>query len=113
MRLLETDPSVMSRRRFAGLTAFTSAAALGLTQIATARAGTAAAKRDFVPAVVVGTGYGSAVTALRLGEAGITTTMLELGQLWNKPGKDGNVFCSTLNPDHRSMWFSRRTKAPL
>ncbi|WP_343975365.1 GMC oxidoreductase [Kribbella koreensis] len=110
MRLLETDPSVMSRRRFAGLTAFTSAAALGLTQISTA---SAVQKRTFVPAVVVGTGYGSAVTALRLGEAGITTTMLELGQLWNKPGKDGKIFCSTLNPDSRSMWFSRRTKAPL
>jgi cholesterol oxidase len=102
----------MSRRRFAGLTAFTSAAALGLTQISTTRA-TAAGRRAFVPAVVSGTGYGSAVTALRLGEAGITTTMLEMGQLWNKPGKDGKIFCSTLNPDSRSMWFNRRTKAPL
>ena len=102
----------MSRRRFAGLTAFTSAAALGLTQISTTRA-TAATERDFVPAVVIGTGYGSAVTALRLGEAGITTTMLEMGQLWNKAGKDGKIFCSTLSPDSRSMWFNRRTKAPL
>ncbi|WP_433011128.1 GMC oxidoreductase [Kribbella sp. CA-294648] len=112
MRLSETDPSVMSRRRFAGLTAFTSAAALGLTQISTARA-TTAGRRDFVPAVVIGSGYGSAVTALRLGEAGIRTTMLEMGRLWNKPGKDGKIFCSTLNPDSRSMWFNRRTKAPL
>ncbi|WBQ06082.1 GMC oxidoreductase [Kribbella sp. CA-293567] len=118
MRLSETNPSVMSRRRFAGLTAFTSAAALGLTQISSDRAATAAlrsssAKRDFVPAVVIGTGYGAAVTALRLGEAGITTTMLEMGQLWNKPGKDGKIFCSTTSPDSRSMWFHRRTKAPL
>jgi cholesterol oxidase len=108
----------MSRRRFAGLTAFTSAAALGLTQISTTRANAVGAlstiaEADFVPAVVIGTGYGSAVTALRLGEAGITTTMLEMGQLWNKPGKDGKIFCSTLNPDSRSMWFNRRTKAPL
>ena len=110
MRPSETDPSVMSRRRFAGLTAFSSAAALGLTQISTARA---AAPREFVPAVVIGTGYGAAVTALRLGEAGVATTMVEMGQLWNKPGKDGNVFCSTLQPDNRSMWFGRRTKAPL
>lgn len=101
----------MSRRRFGKLTAFTSAAALGLTQIGTARAATS--QRDYVPAVVIGTGYGSAVTALRLGEAGVTTTMLEMGQLWNKPGKDGKIFCSTLNPDARSMWFNRRTKAPL
>jgi cholesterol oxidase len=115
MRLSENHPSVLSRRRFAGLTAFTTAAALGLTKITTDRAADAAvpAKRDFVPAVVIGTGYGSAVTALRLGEAGISTTMLEMGQLWNKPGKDGKVFCSTLTPDARSMWFNRRTKAPL
>jgi cholesterol oxidase len=107
---IETDPSVMSRRRFAGLAAFSSAAALGLTRIGTAFA---AQPRDFVPAVVIGTGYGSAVTALRLGEAGVKTTMLELGQLWNKPAADGKVFCSTLNPDRRSMWFHRRTEAPL
>ncbi|WP_328990566.1 GMC oxidoreductase [Kribbella sp. NBC_01245] len=112
---IETHPSAISRRRFAGLAAFTSAAALGLTQVATARSasGDTSRRREYVPAVVVGTGYGSAVTALRLGEAGITTTMLEMGQLWTKPGRDGKVFCSTLNPDHRSMWFARRTEAPL
>ncbi|MFC0626997.1 GMC oxidoreductase [Kribbella deserti] len=110
---IETPPSAISRRRFAGLAAFSSAAALGLTQVATARSADASRGREFVPAVVVGTGYGSAVTALRLGEAGIATTMLEMGQLWTKPGRDGKVFCSTLNPDHRSMWFARRTEAPL
>jgi cholesterol oxidase len=103
----ETNPSAITRRRFAGLTALTAAAATGLTRIGPAAAA------PYVPALVVGTGYGAAVTALRLGAAGIKTTMIEMGQLWTTPGKDGKVFCSTLNPDRRSMWFNRRTEAPL
>ncbi|GGX97189.1 cholesterol oxidase [Streptomyces hiroshimensis] len=67
----------------------------------------------FVPAVVVGTGYGAAVTALRLGEAGVGTLMLEMGQLWNRPGPDGKVFCGMPDPDRRSTWFKNRTEAPI
>ncbi|WP_427888208.1 GMC oxidoreductase [Kribbella sp. GL6] len=103
----ENLPSAMTRRRFAGLTALTAAAATGLTRIGPAAA------TPYTTALVVGTGYGAAVTALRLGEAGVPTTMIEMGQQWNIPGPDGKVFCSTLNPDRRSMWFHRRTEAPL
>jgi cholesterol oxidase len=67
---------------------------------------------SFSPAIVIGTGYGAAVTALRPGEAGVRTLMLEMGQLWNTPGTDGNIFCSMLAPDERSMWFKNRTEAP-
>ncbi|MFF2351075.1 GMC oxidoreductase [Kitasatospora sp. NPDC058115] len=67
----------------------------------------------FVPAVVIGTGYGAAVSALRLGEAGVQTLMLEMGQLWNQPGPDGNVHCGMLSPDKRSSWLKTRTEAPL
>jgi cholesterol oxidase len=63
--------------------------------------------------VVIGTGYGAAVTALRLGEAGVPTLMLEMGKLWTTPGADGKVFCPMLTPDERSMWFKDRTEAPL
>jgi hypothetical protein len=55
--------------------------------------------------VIIGSGYGSAVTALRLTERGIPVTMLEMGRLWNKPQADGRVFCSPLAPDGRAMWF--------
>nr|WP_040407238.1 GMC oxidoreductase [Amycolatopsis nigrescens] len=110
--------SPLSRRRFLGLAALNSAAALGLTAISVDSA-SAADRRDepplpeFSPAVVIGTGYGAAATALRLGEAGIPTVMLEMGRLWNTPGDDGNVFCNMLKPDQRSMWFKKRTEAPL
>ncbi len=105
----------LNRRRFLGLAALNSAAALGLTSISatTARAATPPPLPDYSPAVVIGTGYGAAVTALRLGEAGVPTVMLEMGQLWNEPGPDGKVFCDMLKPDRRSMWFKKRTEAPL
>lgn len=64
-------------------------------------------------AIIIGTGYGAAVTALRLGEAGVSTIMLEMGQLWTQPGPDGKVFCNMIEPDQRSSWFKERTEAPL
>ncbi|GLZ31789.1 cholesterol oxidase [Lentzea sp. NBRC 105346] len=67
----------------------------------------------FYPAVVVGSGYGGAVAALRLGQAGVSTLVLEMGKSWDKPGPDGKIFCQMTNPDQRSMWFRKRTEAPL
>jgi cholesterol oxidase len=63
--------------------------------------------------IVVGTGYGGAVAALRLAEAGIPVVMIEMGQLWTRPGTDGRIFSKTLSPDGRAMWFKQRTEAPL
>ncbi|MFC4059088.1 GMC oxidoreductase [Planomonospora corallina] len=66
-----------------------------------------------VPALVIGTGYGGAVAALRLAEAGVDVHMLEMGMAWDVPGPDGKVFCNTREPDHRSYWLRTRTKAPV
>ncbi|NBM14882.1 GMC oxidoreductase [Streptomyces sp. GC420] len=102
----------LTRRHMLGLAALQTAATLGLTRIGTGRAHAAQAP-DHAPALVIGSGYGSAVAALRLGEAGIRTIVLEMGRLWNTPASDGKVFCSTAAPDRRSMWFRTRTEAPL
>jgi cholesterol oxidase len=67
---------------------------------------------DFVPALVVGSGYGGAVAALRLGQAGVRTAILEMGADWPRT-PEGDTFCKMTAPDRRSMWFKRRTEAPL
>ncbi|WP_432135590.1 MULTISPECIES: GMC oxidoreductase [unclassified Streptomyces] len=96
------------------MAALQTAATLGFTRVglASARA-QQPAPVEAAPAIVVGSGYGAAVAALRLGQAGIRTLVIEMGRLWNTPGPDGRVFCSTTDPDHRSMWFRTRTEAPL
>ncbi|GAA2528095.1 GMC oxidoreductase [Pilimelia columellifera] len=66
-----------------------------------------------VPALVIGTGYGGSVAALRLALAGHRVTMLEMGQEWNRPGHDGRVFARMTEPDERSMWLRRRTAMPI
>ena len=39
--------------------------------------------------------------------------ILEMGRLWSQPASDGRIFCKTLSPDGRAMWFKDRTEAPL
>ncbi|WP_405446976.1 GMC oxidoreductase [Streptomyces erythrochromogenes] len=104
----------LTRRQMLGLGALSTAAALGFTRIGAASAAAVEpAAARYAPAIVVGSGYGSAVAALRLGQAGVRTVVLEMGRLWDTPGPDGKVFPSTSAPDHRSMWFRTRTEAPL
>ncbi|WP_129312105.1 GMC oxidoreductase [Streptomyces sp. L2] len=96
------------------MAALQTAATLGFTRIGlqSARAAEPTPTQS-APAIVIGSGYGGAVAALRLGQAGIRTLVLEMGRLWNTPGPDGRIFCSTTAPDQRSMWFRTRTEAPL
>ncbi len=55
------------------------------------------------PAIVIGTGFGGAVAALRLGQAGVRTTMLERGLPWPR-----DPWRSTFSPefpaDGRALW---------
>lgn len=63
-----------------------------------------------VEAVVIGSGFGGSVAALRLGKAGIKTVVLERGRRWTiKP--DQNTFATYRNPDGRAGWLS--PNAPL
>lgn len=62
-------------------------------------------------AVVVGTGFGGGVTALRLAEAGVPTLVLERGLRW-QTGPNSNTFATLANLDNRSAWLSPKPSLP-
>ncbi|MBF2007947.1 MAG: GMC family oxidoreductase [Chlorogloeopsis fritschii C42_A2020_084] len=66
-----------------------------------------------VQAVVIGSGFGGAVAALRLGEAGIETVVLERGRRWTIEDPTQNAtFATFRNPDGRAEWLNTVTKTP-
>jgi cholesterol oxidase len=73
----------------------------------------ALATGDHVPALVIGSGYGGAVAALRLTQAGVATHIVEMGRSWTTPGSDGKIFCNMLDPDGRSSWLRTQTDQPV
>jgi len=107
----------VSRRTFiAGTGSILGVAALAghatTAQAATTAAGPIAPGAH-VPVLVIGTGYGGSVTALRLAQAGVDVHMIEMGMAWDTPGADGKIFANTTNPDNRSFWLRTKTKQPL
>ena len=65
---------------------------------------------DDIPALIIGSGFGGAVTALRLGEAGIRTMVLEQGRRWDSASAP---FSRSLPPDGRSTWLRNKTALPF
>jgi len=65
---------------------------------------------DDVPALIIGSGFGGAVTALRLGQAGIRTLVLEQGKRWPI---ELAPFSPFFPPDGRSTWLRTETILPF
>jgi cholesterol oxidase len=67
--------------------------------------GAVTSHREPVDVIIVGSGFGGSVTALRLADRGIRSVMLERGKRWPlTPQQD--TFSSLQDPDGRSTWLS-------
>lgn len=71
---------------------------------------------EHTEAIIIGSGFGAAVTALRLAEAGVVNTVLERGSRWpNDPWRE--IFTGDDLPDGRGFWhrtsFTGVTKVPM
>jgi len=104
----------LTRRLFiAGTSSILAGAALGGRAAAAPAATSGIPSGAHVSALVIGTGYGGSVAALRLAQAGVDVAMIEMGMAWDTPGADGKIFANTTAPDQRSFWLRTRTKQPL
>ena len=60
-------------------------------------------------ALIIGSGFGGAISALRLAQAGVQTTVLERGFKWPRdPWRD--IFTQDLLPDGRGYWYRNSSK---
>lgn len=93
--------TALSRRTFLAGAAGTTLA-LSLAGVPRARA---AVTEERHRAVVVGSGFGGAITAMHLGRAGVQTLVLERGIRW-PTGPNAETFPHMLQPDRRMSWLS-------
>lgn len=108
--------SGFNRRKFIGLSALATASFHGLSVF-----GLSSCKKESInpplygedtEAVVIGSGFGGAVAALRLTEAGVKTMLLEMGKQYEVAG-DNKPFSTTFEPDGRSTWLRNQTVLPF
>ncbi|PPG39696.1 GMC oxidoreductase [Pseudoclavibacter sp. RFBA6] len=59
---------------------------------------------DHVPVLVIGSGFGASVAALRLAQAGESVAMLERGSRWPRDNWR-QIFSDDAIPDGRAQWF--------
>lgn len=103
----------MTRARFGRRTFLgTSAAAVGA--LAALGCDTSAGGRvvELDHTLIVGTGFGGSVSALRLAQAGKRATLLERGRRWTITPA-GDTFCSMRHPDGRASWLANTTHIGL
>lgn len=112
-----------NRRKFLGLSAMATAAFYGASTF-----GLTSCKKDPIEddtvdpeipeygedaeVVVIGSGFGGSAAALRMTEAGMNVTMLEMGKQYEVTDSK-KPFCSTLKPDGRANWLRNKTILPF
>lgn len=107
------SPSV-SRRTFVTASLATGAAVAVGSEASPALAAPPAEVRSGPRIAVIGSGYGGAVAARSLAEAGRRVDLIEMGADWEAmSSSSGRVFPGMRSPNERSMWFMNRTDMPF
>lgn len=100
---------ISRRTLLAGATAAAGLAAAGATAAGAPHARAGARRRVPVTRaehrlVIIGSGFGGGVAALRFAQAGVPSLVLERG-IWWRTGPDAETFPHALSPDRRAMWM--------
>ncbi len=88
----------------ATISAAAASAASGMSPAAGGHPASPRTREEQYRAVVVGSGFGGSVAALRLAQAGVRTLVLERGRWWNSQPND-NTFPQFFHPDRRVSWL--------
>ncbi|MFM7064611.1 MAG: FAD-dependent oxidoreductase [Actinomycetes bacterium] len=103
------DSNRISRRRMLGGTAAMAGAGVLAACAPAAPTANPGRRSERRRVVVIGTGFGGSVTALRLAQRGVDVTLVERGQRW--PSGQRNAFPRMFGPDRRVSWLSDRNSA--
>ena len=68
---------------------------------------------ETVDNLIIGSGYGGAVAALRLTQAGHKVMMIEMGLDWEKDNGKHKPFSNLITPKSNSTWLNKKTQAPM
>ncbi|WP_327657747.1 GMC family oxidoreductase N-terminal domain-containing protein [Streptomyces sp. NBC_00483] len=102
-------PSPTRRALLTGATALATAAALP-ARVAAAAPARVRLTREEHRVVVIGSGFGGGVAALRLAQAGVPVTVLERGRRW-PTGPNAETFPHVSGLDKRVLWYGTLPEA--
>ena len=105
------DSNQISRRRMLGGTAAVAGAGVlaACAPVPTSGPSNPPRRSERRRVVVIGTGFGGSVTALRLAQRGVDVTLIERGRRW--ASGERNAFPTMFSPDRRVSWLSDRNSA--